>query len=151
MNKRSAGLLLYRLKGQELEVLLVHPGGPYWVNKDKGAWSIPKGEFSAEDPLEAAKREFEEETGFQISGDFKGLSPIKQKGGKTIFAWAVEGNVEASKGISNMFTIEWPQKSGKQQAFPEVDKIRWFSISEAKVKINDQQIALLDELKSILI
>jgi predicted NUDIX family NTP pyrophosphohydrolase len=151
MNKNSAGLLMYRFREKLLEVFLVHPGGPYWVNKDGGAWSIPKGEFAVEeDPLEAAKREFEEETGFQVVGEFKSLTAIKQKGGKTVFAWAVEGNVDVSKSISNMFTIEWPPKSGKPQAFPEVDKVRWFSIPEAKLKINEQQIALLDELKLIL-
>lgn len=152
MNKVSAGLLLYRIEDKKLEVLLVHPGGPYWVNKDEGAWSIPKGEFSSgQDPLEAAKREFEEETGFQVTGNFRKLEAIKQTGGKTVFAWAVEGNVDVLKTVSNLFTIEWPPKSGKQQTFPEVDKVRWFSIPEAKVKINTNQIALLDELKLIVI
>ncbi len=151
MNNNSAGLLMYRFREKILEVFLAHPGGPYWVNKDEGAWSIPKGEFAAEeDSLEAAKREFEEETGFQVGGEFKRMTAIKQKGGKTVFAWAVEGNVDVSKSVSNMFTIEWPPKSGKDQAFPEVDKVRWFSIPEAKVKINEQQKALLDELKLIL-
>ena len=151
MNKNSAGLLMYRFREKILEVFLAHPGGPYWVNKDEGAWSIPKGEFDAEeDPLDAAKREFEEETGFRVGGEFKRMTAIKQKGGKTVFAWAVEGSVDVSKSVSNMFTIEWPPKSGKDQAFPEVDKVRWFSIPEAKVKINAQQIALLDELKLIL-
>jgi len=152
MSKASAGLLLYRFKTKSLEVLLVHPGGPYWMNKDDGAWSIPKGEFSFdEDPLEAAKREFEEETSFQIDGNFRKLEAIKQKGGKTVFAWAVEGNLDVSQAVSNLFTIEWPPNSGKQQTFPEVDKVRWFSISVARAKINTNQIALLDELKLILI
>ncbi|HLT42531.1 MAG TPA: NUDIX domain-containing protein [Sphingobacteriaceae bacterium] len=152
MSKASAGLLLYRFKTKSLEVLLVHPGGPYWMNKDDGAWSIPKGEFSFdEDPLEAAKREFEEETSFQIDGNFRKLEAIKQKGGKTVFAWAVEGNLDVSQAVSNLFTIEWPPNSGKQQTFPEVDKVRWFSISAARAKINTNQIALLDELKLILI
>lgn len=151
MSKASAGLLLYRFNNKKLEVLLVHPGGPYWVNRDEGAWSIPKGEFSSdEDPLEVAKREFEEETSFQIAGDFRRLEAIKQRGGKTVFAWAIEGNVDVSKVRSNLFSIEWPPKSGKQQTFPEIDKAEWFSIEQAKSKINASQIALLDELKLIL-
>lgn len=151
MNKNSAGLLMYRFREKILEVFLAHPGGPYWVNKDEGAWSIPKGEFAAEeDPLEAAKREFEEETGFRVVGKFKRLTAIKQKGGKTVFAWALEGNLDDSQSVSNIFTMEWPPKSGRNQAFPEVDKVGWFSIPEAKAKINEQQKALLDELKLIL-
>jgi predicted NUDIX family NTP pyrophosphohydrolase len=152
MNKKSAGLLMYHWKGQELEVLLVHPGGPYWSNKDKGAWSIPKGELSPdEDSLEVAKREFTEETGFSVSGEFKTLSPVKQKSGKVVYAWAIEGTIDASKIVSNTFQIEWPPISGQKQIFPEVDKAQWFSLEEAKEKINGGQIALLDELKSILI
>jgi predicted NUDIX family NTP pyrophosphohydrolase len=152
MNKKSAGLLMYHWKGQELEVLLVHPGGPYWSNKDKGAWSIPKGELSPdEDSLEVAKREFTEETGFSVSGEFKTLSPVKQKSGKVVYAWAIEGTIDTSKIVSNTFQIEWPPISGQQQTFPEVDKAQWFSLEEAKEKINGGQIALLDELKSILI
>lgn len=152
MNKKSAGLLMYHWDKQEVEVLLVHPGGPYWSNKDKGAWSIPKGEFSLdEDSLEVAKREFTEETGFLVSGEFKELTPIKQKSGKLVYAWAIEGYIDASKVVSNTFTIEWPPISEQQQTFPEVDKAKWFSLEEAKQKINGGQIALLDELKSILI
>lgn len=152
MNKKSAGLLMYHWKEQELEVLLVHPGGPYWSNKDKGAWSIPKGEFfTEEDSLEVAKREFTEETGFSVFGEFKKLSPVKQKSGKVVYAWAIEGTIDTSKIVSNTFQIEWPPISGQQQTFPEVDKAQWFSLEEAKEKINGGQIALLDELKSILI
>lgn len=152
MNKKSAGLLMYHWKGQELQVLLVHSGGPYWSNKDKGAWSIPKGEFfTDENSLEVAKREFTEETGFLVSGEFKELSSVKQKSGKVVYAWAVEGSIDASKIVSNTFQIEWPPISGQKQIFPEVDKAQWFSLEEAKEKINGGQIALLDELKSILI
>lgn len=152
MNKKSAGLLMYRRGEHGIEVLLVHPGGPYWSNKDKGAWSIPKGEFSPdEDSLEVAKREFTEETGFPVSGEFKELTPVKQKSGKVVYAWAIEGFIEASKMVSNIFTIEWPPLSGQQQTFPEVDKAKWFSLEQAKEKVNGGQIALLDELKSILI
>jgi predicted NUDIX family NTP pyrophosphohydrolase len=152
MSKKSAGLLMYHWKEQELEVLLVHPGGPYWSNKDNGAWSIPKGEFNLdEDSLEVAKREFTEETGFPVSGEFKKLNPIRQKSGKVVYVWAIEGFIDASKIVSNIFTMEWPPISGHQQAFPEVDKARWFTIEKAKEKINSGQIALLDELKSILI
>lgn len=151
MNRKSAGLLMYHWKEQELEVLLVHPGGPYWSNKDKGAWSIPKGEFSLdEDSLQVAKREFFEETGFTVSGEFKELNPVKQKSGKVVYAWAVEGSIDASKIISNIFQMEWPPLSEKLQSYPEVDKAHWFSLKEAKEKINGGQIALLDELKSIL-
>lgn len=152
MNKTSAGLLLYHYKVKELEVLLVHPGGPYWINKDEGAWSIPKGEISSnEDPLEAAKREFVEEIGVQIQGDFKKLSPVRLRSGKVVLAWAIEGFLDTSKMKSNTFTMEWPPQSGKQQTFPEVDKAAWFSIEQAKAKINGSQIALLDELRLILI
>lgn len=133
-------------------MLLVHPGGPYWSNKDKGAWSIPKGEFSPEeDPFEVAKREFTEETGFSVSGEFKRLSHVRQKSGKVVYAWAVEGFIDTSKIVSNTFQMEWPPISGHKQTFPEVDKAQWLAIEEAKAKINGGQIALLDELKLILI
>ncbi len=145
--KQSAGILLYRLQNKYLEIFLVHPGGPFFVKKDAHAWSIPKGEFNdEEDPLEVAKREFEEETGQKIKGEFSELKPVKQKGGKTVFAWAVEGTVDETKIVSNTFTIEWPPKSGKMKAFPEVDKGEWFTISIAKEKINESQAALIDEL-----
>src|SRR6187401_2242115 len=151
MAKKSAGILLYRKKGRSFEVLLVHPGGPYWANKDAGAWSIPKGEFDDnEDALSAAKREFEEETGLNMSGVFMGLSPVKLKGGKTVFAWAVEGDVDPLKINSNEFVMEWPPRSGKMRSFPEIDKAAWFSLPDAEIKINPGQIKMLEEMKSRL-
>ncbi|MEO3403458.1 NUDIX domain-containing protein [Mucilaginibacter sp. CAU 1740] len=151
MAKQSAGILLYRKTGEDLQVFLVHPGGPFFKNKDDGAWSIPKGEYEAdEDPLDAAKREFEEETGKAIDGDFIALSPIKQKGGKIVLAWAVAGDIDPKNITSNTFEIEWPPRSGKKQAFAEVDRADWFDIATAKIKINAAQIALLDELNGLL-
>ena len=144
---QSAGLLLYRLKANVTEVLLVHPGGPFWKNKDEGAWSIPKGEFSAgEDGLEAAKRELHEETGYQLNGNFIALTPVKQRGGKTVHAWALEADLDTSQVKSNTFEMEWPPRSGKKQEFPEIDKAEWFQIPEARQKINPSQAALIDEL-----
>lgn len=147
VKKQSAGIVLYRLNKKQVEVFLVHPGGPFFAKKDLGAWSIPKGEFNdEEDALEVAKREFSEETGQNITGEFQPLSPIEQKGGKTVYAWAVEGDADADEIHSNTFSIEWPPKSGKQREFPEVDKAGWFSISTAKEKINQSQAALINEL-----
>ena len=147
--KTSAGLLLYRFQNKELQVFLVHPGGPFYKNKDAGAWSIPKGEPGKdEDLLQAAKREFEEETGFNVSGKFIELTPIKQKSGKQVHVWALEKDVDAEKIKSNLFEIEWPPKSGKKQQFPEIDKAAWFSIKEAKEKINPAQVLLIDQLIS---
>lgn len=147
MPQKSAGILLYRIKNKSPEVFLVHPGGPFWKNKDAGAWSIPKGEFTGEeDALEAAKREFEEETGMAIDGHFTPLTPVKQKGGKTVHAWALERDIETDHIQSNFFEMEWPPKSGKKQQFPEIDKGEWFSIPEARQKINPSQGGLLDEL-----
>ena len=141
MPGKSAGILLYRLRNGCREFLLVHPGGPFWKKKDAGAWTIPKGEFTDhEEPFEAAIREFKEETGYELKADFKTLSPIKQKGGKQIFAWAAEGDIDCSKIVSNRFEIEWPPRSGKRQSFPEIDKAEWFSIDKAKEKINASQI-----------
>ena len=152
MSKKSAGILLFRKSNKDLEVFLVHPGGPFWINKDVGSWSIPKGEFEdGESPLEAAKREFEEETGINISGEFIELSPIKQKSGKTVYAWAVEGNIDPSEIKSNEFEIEWPPKSGKMKTFPEIDKAGWFYLHEAKKKIIEAQSTFMDELKNILL
>lgn len=151
MPKKSAGILVYRKAGRSFEVLLVHPGGPYWANKDAGAWSIPKGEFDDnEDALSAAKREFEEETGIKISGVFIELTPVKLKSSKTVFAWAVEGDVDPLKIISNEFEMEWPPRSGKMRSFPEIDKAAWFSLVDAEIKINSQQIKMLEEMKSKL-
>ena len=145
--KISAGLLMYRRGGGALEVFLVHPGGPFWAKKDFGAWSIPKGEFDpGEDPLLAARREFEEETGYQVSGQFLALTPIKQSSGKVIHAWAVEGDCDATAIKSNTFSMEWPPRSGKLQDFPEVDRAAWFAIGDAKERINQGQRGFLDEL-----
>lgn len=149
--KQSAGILLYRFDKRVLKILLVHPGGPFWKNKDEGAWTIPKGEFTNDEPpLQAATREFEEELGQQLNGNFQELNPIVQKGGKKVYAWAIEGDFDTSNFKSNSFTIEWPPTSGRQQSFPEVDKAGWFDIESAKQKINDAQIALLDQLQSLV-
>jgi predicted NUDIX family NTP pyrophosphohydrolase len=148
MAKQSAGLLVYRKRDGNIEVLLVHPGGPFWKNKDSGAWSIPKGEFTADEaPLEVAKREFTEETGLSIDGSFRELEPIKQRGGKTVYAWAVAADLDVSHATSNTFTIDWPPRSGKQQEFPEVDRVEWFSLDVAMNKINASQQDLLRQLQ----
>jgi len=147
MASQSAGILLYRKINGQLQVFLVHPGGPFFKNKDLGSWSIPKGEFlDDEKPLAAAKREFLEETGREIAGDFTELTPVKLKSGKKVYAWAVEGDIDHEKIDSNLFEIEWPPKSGKQQSFPEIDRAGWFEIEEAKLKINAAQAAFIDEL-----
>lgn len=149
MAKQSAGLLLYRFHEGTLEVLLVHPGGPFWAKKDLGAWSIPKGEIAeGEDPLEAARREFEEETGFRPEGFFRELMPVRQRSGKIVHAWAVEGDGDSAAIRSKPFTLEWPPRSGRQQEFPEVDRAGWFDLATAREKILDGQRALLDELRS---
>jgi len=145
MARQSAGILLFRRIG-ELQFFLVHPGGPYWVNRDEGAWTIPKGEFLDEDPLDAARREFLEETGQVVSGEFMPLTPITQKAGKQVYAWAVEGDIDAEAIVSNHFEIEWPPRSGQRQSFPEVDKGRWFAVNEARRKINAAQVGFIDEL-----
>jgi len=148
--KTSAGLLLYKFES-EVKFLLVHPGGPFFAKKDEGWWTIPKGELMAEEtPLEAAIREFEEETGYKAEGPFIELQPILQTGGKKVLCWACEGELDSSSITSNFFTIEWPPKSGKPKQFPEVDKAGWFSIREAKVLINEKQRAFLDELEAKL-
>ena len=147
MPKRSAGVLLFRRIGPQFEVLLAHPGGPFWKNKDDGAWSIPKGEYGAdEDPLTAAKRELAEETGLAPSGDFIPLGEIRQSGGKIVTAWAVEGNWEATSVRSNTFSMTWPPGSGKQQEFPEIDRAAWFSLEGARRKILKAQAPLLERL-----
>ncbi len=151
MSRTSAGLLIYRRLGSKLEVLLVHPGGPFWRNKDQGAWSIPKGEADdAEDLLAAARREFHEETGFQPDGPFLPLSPVRQKSGKTVHAWAIEGDLDPAAVRSNTFTMEWPPKSGKKTEFPEVDRAAFFDPETARQKINPAQAPLLDEPEAIL-
>ena len=149
--KLSAGLLLYRKNQSKTEVFLVHPGGPYWKSKDEGVWSIPKGEFNEdEDPLDAAKREFFEETGTIISGEFFELQSVKLKSGKKVFAWIIEKNIEAENIVSNNFEMEWPPRSGKFQSFPEVDKGEWMTIEKAKKKINMGQKSFLEQLQQIL-
>jgi predicted NUDIX family NTP pyrophosphohydrolase len=151
MPKISAGLLMYRVRESNLEVFLIHPGGPFWAKKDIGAWSIPKGLLDpGEDPLAAAQREFEEETGFKISaGPFVPLSPVKQKSGKVIQTWAVEGDCNPSEMKSNLFPLEWPPRSGKKQEFPEADRAAWFGIDEAKERINPGQLPILNELQKL--
>ena len=149
MAKQSAGILLYRFVSDRLQVFLVHPGGPFFKNKDEGSWSIPKGEFADyENPLDAAKREFLEETGQSIDGNFIELTAIHQKGGKTVHAWAVEGDIDHETIVSNTFEIEWPPRSGKKQIFPEIDRAAWFDIEAAKDKINSAQADLIKELQS---
>ena len=149
--KQSAGVLLYRKSVPETEVLLVHPGGPFWKNKDIGAWTIPKGEFDAlEEPLAAAIREFREETGFRLQGEFRALTPVQQKAGKMVYAWAIEGDIDAAGILSNSFEMEWPPKSGKKQSFPEIDKAAWLPLSVAREKILSSQAALLDQLQSMI-
>ena len=151
MEKVSAGILLYRTRGGVLEFFLVHPGGPYFVNKDVGAWGIPKGEIGeGEDPLAAAQREFEEETGFKAKGAVLPLAPIRQRGGKIVLAWALEGDCDPEKMKSNTFTMEWPPHSGRQQEFPEVDRAGWFALNEAKRVINPAQAGLLEGLERAL-
>ena len=151
MPKQSAGILLYRNINSQLEVFLVHPGGPFFKNKDAGAWSIPKGEFDDdEDALLAAKREFFEETGQSVDGDFIKLSPIKLKSGKTVYAWAVEGDIDHSTIVSNAFEMEWPPRSGKTASFPEVDRAAWLDVAEAFLKVNAAQVGLIEELVELL-
>ncbi|MDQ6763196.1 MAG: NUDIX domain-containing protein [Bacteroidota bacterium] len=151
IKKQSAGILLYRKNKNELEVFLVHPGGPFWAKKEAGAWSIPKGEFDdEEDALTAAKRELLEETGISVSGDFIELQPVKLKSGKTVFAWAIEGDADAASIVSNYFEMEWPPHSGKMQSFPEIDKAAWFTIEDAAKKINEMQVGLLLQLEKIV-
>jgi predicted NUDIX family NTP pyrophosphohydrolase len=149
--RKSAGLLVYRKKAKGVDVFLVHPGGPFWKGKEAGAWSIPKGEFAdGEDPLLTAKREFREETGQDVDGHFLPLEPVKQKGGKLVFAWAVEGNPDAENIVSNTFRQEYPYKSGKWITIPEVDKAAWFGVAEAREMINPAQAAFLDDLQQKL-
>ena len=150
MERRSAGLLMYRRRDRHVEVLLIHPGGPFWARRDEGAWCIPKGEFTDEEPLEAARREFQEETGYPVSGDFHPLAPIKQAGGKTVYAWAVAGDCDAEAIRGNSFTMEWPPRSGQWRSYPEADRAAWFSLPQAREKILKSQQPLLEELEQLL-
>jgi predicted NUDIX family NTP pyrophosphohydrolase len=150
--KQSAGLLLYRRHQGVWQVFLVHPGGPFWKAKDLGAWSIPKGEFEAgEDPLEAAKREFREETGLVIEGDALVLAPIKQTGGKLIHAWAMEGDCDPGAIRSNTFSIEWPPRSGRVRQFPEVDRGEWFGLDDGRERLTKGQRGFVDQLRVMLV
>lgn len=150
MARESAGLLMYRRRDEQIEVFLIHPGGPYWARKDKGAWSIPKGEFTDEDALEAARREFREETSFTATGRFEPLEPIKQTGGKIVHAWAVEGDCDADAIESNTFTVQWPPRSGSWRTFPEADRAAWLPLPTAREKILKSQLPLLDQLETML-
>lgn len=151
MAKTSAGVLLFRETSGCLEVFLAHPGGPFWAKKDAGSWSIPKGEFEAgEDPLSAARREFEEETGFAVVGDVIPLDPLCQRSGKIVYAWAVRGDVDPADVKSNTFSMEWPPKSGRQQNFPEIDRADWFTIDAANEKILKGQAGFLVQLQDVL-
>jgi predicted NUDIX family NTP pyrophosphohydrolase len=150
-SKQSAGILLFRRSASGLEVFLVHPGGPFFRNKDDGAWSIPKGEYGdEEDPLTAARREFKEETGVEPSGEFIPLSSVRQAGGKNVFAWGVEGDLDPAQLRSNTFEMELPKGSGRMHTFPEVDRGEWFAIATARRKINGAQKAFLDRLADAL-
>lgn len=151
MLKQSAGILLYRMTDKQPQVFLVHPGGPFFRKKDEGAWSVPKGEYvDGEEPLTAAQREFEEETGQTIRGNFIKLQPVKQKSGKVVQAWAVEGDIDHEAIKSNLFEIKWPPKSGKRASFPEIDRAGWFTLEIAKQKIIPGQVGLIQELETLI-
>jgi predicted NUDIX family NTP pyrophosphohydrolase len=151
MPRISAGILMYRIHDGKLQMLLAHPGGPFFKNKDDGAWSIPKGEIEpGEDLFEAAKREFEEETGFTPTGPFTVLRPVKQKGGKMVHAWAFEGECDPSAIVSNTFTMEWPPKSGRLMAFPEIDRAEFFDVAAARRKIKAGQEALIEQIQQMV-
>jgi len=151
MGKKSAGLLVFRQTGGEPRVFLVHPGAPFWKNKDLGAWTIPKGEIEpGADALAEARREFLEETGQEIQGEFIPLGECQQAGGKIVIAWAVKGTVDESALVSNLFEMEWPPRSGHRQSFPEIDRGAWFPLAEAREKINKGQVALLDAFERML-
>jgi predicted NUDIX family NTP pyrophosphohydrolase len=152
VSARSAGILLYRGEGDGLEVLLVHPGGPLWAGRDEGAWSIPKGEYpDGEDPLDAARREFEEELGSAPpAGEAADLGEIRQKSGKRVRGWALAGELDATSVTSNTFELEWPPRSGRRIEIPEVDRAEWFGLSAARGKINAGQVPLLDRLEQLL-
>ncbi|CAI4033091.1 Phosphohydrolase [Nitrospira tepida] len=149
--KLSAGILLYRRRQEGLQVFLVHPGGPFWAKKDEGAWSIPKGMYQeTEDTLAAAKREFHEETGSEVNGPFRALSPLKQPSGKVLSVWAAEGDLDETRLNSNSFFLEWPPRSGRMQEFPEVDRGAWFDLLAARTKLQQGQRGFLDQLEQLL-
>jgi predicted NUDIX family NTP pyrophosphohydrolase len=149
-SKRSAGIVLYRKRLGILEIFLVHPGGPYWARKDNGAWSIPKGEYEqGEEALQAAQREFLEETGVAVNGPFLALAPVRQPSGKMITAWAAEGDLDPTRLRSNTFSLEWPPKSGVMQSFPEVDRGAWFSLADARSKLSPGQRPLLRDIAEL--
>jgi predicted NUDIX family NTP pyrophosphohydrolase len=150
--RRSAGILLHRRRGDQLEVLLVHPGGPLWARRDEGAWSIPKGQYDdAEEPLAAARREFEEELGTAPpAGEAADLGEVRQKSGKLVRAWSIAGDLDADTVVSNTFEMEWPPRSGRQIEVPEVDRAQWFGLEDARAKLNPAQVALLDRLEQLL-
>ena len=151
MPKQAAGILLYRRRPSGIEVLLAHPGGPLWARKDFGAWTLPKGQFTdAELPLDAARREFQEEMGSAPQGEFVALGTVKQPSGKIIHAWAAEADFDVTTVKSNLFQMEWPPKSGRMSEFPEVDRAGWFSIEEARLKILKGQAPFLDRLLALL-
>lgn len=151
MKKESAGLVMFRIRGGVLQVLLVHPGGPFWQKKDAGAWSIPKGEVAdGEDLLEAAKREFLEELGVAAEGPFHPLGSIKQKAGKVVYAWAVQGDLDTTRLQCNDVEVEWPPRSGKKIKFPEIDRAQFFNMREATEKINPAQVKLLERAEQFL-
>jgi predicted NUDIX family NTP pyrophosphohydrolase len=149
--KQSAGILLYRTSNNQIEVFLVHPGGPFFKNKDEGWWTIPKGEPSGDEPLlQTARREFEEETGYLPAGSAIPLQPITQKGGKRVHCWAIPGDLDPNSLVSNTFEMEWPPKSGKLSTFAEVDTGAWFNVEQAKKKINQMQFSFIEELVNVL-
>jgi predicted NUDIX family NTP pyrophosphohydrolase len=151
VKKQSAGLMMYRRREGALEILLAHPGGPFWKNKDAGAWTIPKGEpADGEDLLAAAIREFKEELGVEATGPFQSLGSITQKAGKVVHAWAFEGDLNPAEIQSNFFEMEWPPRSGRKMTFPEVDRAEFFSLEEARGKMNAAQVEFLGRLEKLL-
>lgn len=151
MPRKSAGILVFKKIKDGLGILLVHPGGPFWSKKDLNSWSVPKGEFDEdEEAFDAARREFKEETGFLPEGEFIRLEPVKQAGGKLVYTWAVEGDIDVSMIKSNLFKMEWPPKSGKFKEFPEIDRAEWFPIETAKTKIIKGQIPILENLEKLI-